>query len=86
MQVLNRRQDIQRAAEAEFADTLIGEGTDQRTFLDVVTLRRVLVLRDRGVSGGEIEREMGLREGLVGRLGRKGVVRAAGGGRLVDKA
>ena len=46
--------------------------------MDVVTLRRVLVLRDRGVSGREIERELGLREGLVGRLGRKGVVSPAG--------
>lgn len=74
------------------ADSLYGEGDvtnhQKRSFLDVVTLRRVLVLRDRGMPEGEIERELGLRGGLVGRLGPKGVVRAAegGGGGLLDKA
>lgn len=85
MQVLNRRREIQRAAEAEFAGTSIGEGGNQRTYLDVVTLRRVLVLRDRGVADAEIEKEMGLRDGLVRRLGRKGVVSAAGLVGLVDQ-
>lgn len=55
-----------------------GEGGDQRSFLDAVTLRRVLVLRERGVAEAQIEKEMGLRGGFVGRLGRKGVVSPAG--------
>jgi hypothetical protein len=84
VQVLNHRRDIQRAAEEEFAGTAIGETGAKRTFLDVVTLRRVLVLRDKGVNEGQIEKEMGLMEGLVGRLGRRGVVSAAGGDRFVD--
>lgn len=77
MQVLNRRRDIQRAAESEAA-----EGETQRSFVDVLTLRRVLVLRDRGVAGEEIEREIGLRRGLVGRLGPRGVVSPAGVGEV----
>lgn len=85
MQILTRRRAIQRAAEAEFAGTLEAQGEEyQRSFLDVVTLRRVLVLRDRGVSERQIEREMGLREGLVGRLGRREVVRPAGVVGLVE--
>jgi hypothetical protein len=46
--------------------------------LDVVTLRQVLVLRDRGVSEGEIEGRLELRSGVVGRLGGKGVVSVTG--------
>lgn len=46
-----------------------------RQFLDVVTLRQVLVLRDEGgVDAAEIERRLGLRRGVVERLGRRGVV------------
>lgn len=85
VQVLNRRRAIQRAAEKEFAGAVEAGAEYQRSFLDVVTLRRVLVLRDRGVPGTEIERELGLREGLVGRLGRKdGVVSPAGVVGLVE--
>lgn len=52
-----------------------GGGGEGRRFLDVGLLRRVLVLRDeRGMEAREIERVMGLREGVVERLGGRGVV------------
>lgn len=44
------------------------------------SIRKLLVLRDeRGVSDMEIERVMGLREGVVGGLGGRGVVGVCGG-------
>ena len=46
-------------------------------------IRQVLMLRDdRGVDEAEIERRLGLKEGVVKRLGGKGVVGDVGGGGL----
>lgn len=61
-------------AEREFAQTGKSSAVG-RQFLDVVTLRQVLVMRDEGgLEGAEIERRLGLRRGVVDRLGRSGVV------------
>ncbi|KAL1643160.1 hypothetical protein SLS58_005129 [Diplodia intermedia] len=73
--ILSARDRLAAEAEREFAD--LGSSKGGRRFLDVVELRKVLVLRDRrGRSAGEIERLLGLREGVVGRLGPRGVVEA----------
>ena len=54
--------------------------TSGREYLPVGFLRMVLGMRDdKGVEGGEIERELGLKGGVVGRLGGKGVVGLASG-------
>lgn len=46
-----------------------------REYLPVSVLRIVLGMRDhRGVRAGEIERELGLKRGVVERLGEGGVV------------
>ena len=46
-------------------------------------IRQILVLRDeRGVEDAEIERRLGLKEGVVKRLGGRGVVGEVGGGGL----
>jgi hypothetical protein len=75
--LLTARYRLAEEAEREFAS--IGrKGSEGRTFLDVVTLRQVLVLRERGVEEGEIERKLGLGRGVVGRLGRRGVVGVGG--------
>ncbi|KAI9797672.1 MAG: hypothetical protein M1833_005333 [Piccolia ochrophora] len=68
------------AAEADVESREVGRrGHPGRQFLDVVALRQVLTLRDReGVDGREIERRMGLRSGVVKRLGGRGVVGAVG--------
>lgn len=63
-------------AEREFAR--LGKGGEGRQFLDVVTLRKILEMREQGVEGGEIERRLELRRGVVGRLGARGVVGVAG--------
>jgi len=68
-------------AEREFAAMGRASAREQgRQFLDAVTIRQVLVQRERGRGGKEIEREMGLRAGVVGRLGRRGVVGVGGAG------
>jgi trehalose-6-phosphatase len=75
--LLTARYRLAEEAEREFAR--IGrKGSEGRTFVDVVTLRQVLVLRERGVEEGEIERSLGLGRGVVGRLGRRGVVGVGG--------
>ena len=54
-------------------------GAPGRRFLDVVTIRQVLIMRDElQKRDTEIERQLGLRSGVVRKLGPKGVVGAAG--------
>ncbi|KAL8689339.1 MAG: hypothetical protein Q9218_004970 [Villophora microphyllina] len=80
LQVLSRREELAREAEAEFS-RLRGEGGG-RKFLDVVKIREVLMLRDEKRMGeAEIEKRLGLMQGTVGRLGKRGVVGEAGLGR-----
>lgn len=63
-----------KEAEAEFAQ-LGKQGARAREFLDVLDIRQILRLRDeQGLDAGAIEKRMDLKEGVVGRLGRKGVV------------
>ena len=71
--VLTAREHLQQQAEVEFTKT--GRGDGGKSFLDVSTLRQLLVLRDeRGLSGEEIEKSLGLAQGVVRRLGPRGVV------------
>lgn len=71
--VLTARDSLQQQAEVEFAKT--GRGDGGKSFLDVSTIRQLLVLRDeRGMGGEEIEKKLGLAQGVVRRLGSRGVV------------
>ncbi|EON62576.1 hypothetical protein W97_01800 [Coniosporium apollinis CBS 100218] len=74
--MLAARDRLAQEAEREFDEVARrGRGAQGRQFLDVGLLRHVLMLRDeKGLSGEEIERRLGLRKGIVGRLGAKGVV------------
>ncbi len=46
--------------------------------MDVATVRKALVLRDeQGMEVPEIERALGLARGVVGSLGRQGIVEVA---------
>lgn len=78
--LLEARQKLARQAEEEFEDVgRLGKGKKGRQFLDVVTIRQVLRLRDQlGRSDNEIEENLGLQAGLVSRLGRKGIVSGSG--------
>ncbi|KAB5578267.1 hypothetical protein GE09DRAFT_1214455 [Coniochaeta sp. 2T2.1] len=73
--VLEARTRLEEQAERE-ADSM-GRASDKgRELVDVGTIRRVLLLRARGIGEGEIEQRFGLRSGVVRRLGPKGVVEA----------
>ena len=53
-------------------------GHEGRQFLDVFTIRQILTLRDeRGRSAAEIEKALGLKRGVVDRLGIQGVFELA---------
>jgi len=72
--VLDRRSKLQGLAEKESIEAG-RRGHAGREFLDVSELRNILLLRDeKGVQAGEIEKRMGLKAGVVERLGSKGVV------------
>jgi len=76
--LLTARYRLAEEAEREFSN-MGRKGGEGRQFLDVVTLRQVLILRDeKGLEGEEIERRLGLRRGVVGQLGGRGVVGVAG--------
>ncbi|CZR66538.1 uncharacterized protein PAC_16439 [Phialocephala subalpina] len=71
--LLTARYRIAEEADEEFAG-LGRKGAKGRRFIDVQTLRQALVLRGEGMRAGEIEEKLGLREGVVARLGKEGVV------------
>ncbi|TGJ88480.1 hypothetical protein E0Z10_g312 [Xylaria hypoxylon] len=68
LNALEARRDLQARAEAEFEDASRG-----REFLDAGTLRRALLLKNRGVAAEAIEARLQLRSGVVARLGPRGV-------------
>lgn len=77
LMVLESRSRIQDLAEREFIDS--GKrGHPGREFLDVSSIRQVLQFRDqRGMKDEMIEKRLGLKPGVVSRLGARGVVAVA---------
>jgi len=73
---LEARRQIQAKADKEF-ENLGRSGSQGREFLDVATLRNILVLRQHGVSTAEIESRLKLKQGVVARLGPSSVVSPA---------
>lgn len=70
---MTARYRLAEEAEKEFAQ--IGrKGFQGRGILDVVTLRTVLQMREKGATAEEIEKRLELRPGTVGKLGKRGVV------------
>ncbi|KAK4964631.1 hypothetical protein LTR28_003655 [Elasticomyces elasticus] len=73
LKALEARARLQDEAEREFVEAG-RRGHEGRQFLDVVTIRQVLMLRDeKRLAAEEIERRLGLRKGVVARLGSKGI-------------
>jgi len=72
--VLESRSKLQDEAELEFLEA--GKrGHGGRQFLDIYTVRQMLVLRDeKRQSAAQIEKALGLKAGSVDRLGSPGVV------------
>ncbi|KAK5686844.1 hypothetical protein LTR17_026797 [Elasticomyces elasticus] len=75
--VLDSRARLQDEADLEFQQAG-RRGHEGRQFLDVYMIRQILVERDvKGRSAADIEKKMGLRKGVVERLGARGVVGVA---------
>ncbi|TID22726.1 Aspartate-tRNA ligase [Venturia nashicola] len=75
LRILQARGQLQDQADKEFEN--VGRRNFQgRQFLDVTMVSQVLLARKRGAPDQEIEKRMGLRAGIVGRLGKNGVVEA----------
>ena len=74
IQILDARNRLTDAAEAEFSE-MGRRGFQGKQFLDVVLIRQALMMRDeKGMADLEIEKKLGLKSGVVARLGRKGTV------------
>ncbi|KAK3694918.1 hypothetical protein B0T22DRAFT_437965 [Podospora appendiculata] len=74
--VLEARRQLELRAEDELNN--IGKSSDQgKEFLDIATIRNILVLRQRGESASTIEIRLRLKPGVVGRLGPLGIVAPA---------
>ncbi|EGP88547.1 unnamed protein product [Zymoseptoria tritici ST99CH_1A5] len=75
--VLTARSKLQEEAEAEFMESGT-RGHAGRQFLDVYTIRQILTMRDeKRQSAAAIEKRLGLKPGVVERLGAAGVVALA---------
>jgi hypothetical protein len=76
---LEARQKLEQAVVTDFEQ--MGTASYQgREFLDVATIRKVLILRDSGVEPTAIESKLRLKPGVVGKMGPPGAVTAVGGG------
>jgi hypothetical protein len=72
--------EVRRQLEARARDELdnMGKSTDKgREFLDIATVKQILVLRQGGASASDIETRLRLKAGVVARLGPQGVVAPA---------
>ena len=73
--VLEARRQLQERADLELENR--GKSTDRgRELLDIETIRKILVLRQRGERSADIEARLRLRSGVVDRLGPLGLVTA----------
>ncbi|CAK4032063.1 Hypothetical predicted protein [Lecanosticta acicola] len=75
--VLEARSKLQDGADREFLEAG-RRGHQGREFLDVYTIRQILTLRDeQRRKTDDIEKALGLKRGVVDRLGASGVVELA---------
>lgn len=75
LSALASRRRVQERADADTERfQRVGIRGAARRHVDMRTLSDALQLLDKGVPAREVEGRMGMQEGLLGRLGRKGVV------------
>ncbi|PMB64243.1 hypothetical protein BM221_010038 [Beauveria bassiana] len=75
LSALAARQRVQERAEADMERfQQVGMRGAARRYVDMRTLSDALQLLERGVPREEVEARMGMQEGLLARLGRKGVL------------
>lgn len=68
LNALEARQRLQDRADLEFERP--GQG---REFLDIGTLKQMLMMQARGAPAADIEKRLRLKSGVVSRLGPRGV-------------
>lgn len=73
IQILQTRRALASKHEDEI-EALGSKAFEGRSFLDAGSIRVILAMRERGIGVREIEREMRVREGVVGKLGPRGLV------------
>ena len=74
LQIVDARNRLTDLAEGEFAE-MGKRGFVGKQFLDVVLIRQALMMRDeKGLDDSEVEKRLGLKAGVMVRLGRKGTV------------
>lgn len=74
--VLEARRRLEARAREELEN--MGKSSDKgREFVDIGTVKQMLVLRQSGAPATDIEKRLGLRPGLVAKLGPQGVVAPA---------
>lgn len=72
--VVTARQRLTEAAERE-SEHFGHAGHPGRSFLDALTIQQVLTMRDKqGMRRGDIERFLGLKKGVLERLGKDEIV------------
>ncbi|KAK4129381.1 hypothetical protein N657DRAFT_677014 [Parathielavia appendiculata] len=76
LSVLEMRRQIEARAKDELDN--MGKSTDKgKEFLDIATVKQILVLQQGGASARDIESRLGLKPGVVARLGPQGIVTPA---------
>jgi hypothetical protein len=79
--VLEARRQLEARAKYELDN--MGKSTDKgREFLDIGTIKQILVLRKSGTSATDIETRLKLKPGLVARLGPQGIVAPTAAGEV----
>ena len=71
--VLESRARIQNDADTEFLEAGKRDFPGRR-YLDVGIIRQILLMRGRGMSPAQIEKQLELKKGVVTKLGPEGVV------------
>lgn len=69
LSALEARQRMQEQGELQFENQVGG-----REFVDVGTIRQVLIMRQRGVAASDIEKRLRLKSGVVARVESKGAM------------
>ncbi|KAK4105655.1 hypothetical protein N658DRAFT_492133 [Parathielavia hyrcaniae] len=76
LSALEMRRQIEAGAKHELDN--MGKSTDKgREFLDIATVKQILVLRQGGASARDIESRLRLKPGVVARMGPQGLVAPA---------
>lgn len=67
--MLQNRNRLQEEIEADYSRS----SSEGRRFVDVITIRQALQLRDAGMPEAQVEERLGMKKGTVRQFGPRGV-------------